>query len=65
MPKLNAKRVEALLRAGIPGEHADGGGLYMKVTGPGAGNWYHRAVTHGKRRKLGLGAGSDVKLAKI
>jgi Arm domain-containing DNA-binding protein len=34
---------------------ADGGGLYLKVTGGGACSWIFRYTRHGQAREMGLG----------
>ncbi|MGG5818727.1 tyrosine-type recombinase/integrase [Falsiroseomonas sp. HW251] len=39
-----------------PGRYADGGGLYLHVTGPGQAKWSLRYMLHGKAREMGLGA---------
>src|SRR5438270_8752240 len=55
MPKrargLTVKSVEALGE----GYHADGGGLYLQVTGNGGRSWIFRYQHYGKRRDMGLG----------
>ena len=40
--------------ASKPGFHADGGGLYLKVTDGGA-SWVFRFMVNGRRRYMGLG----------
>src|SRR5262249_42671196 len=42
---------------------ADGGGLYLQVTGDGAKSWIYRFSLHGKAREMGLGSLSAVSLA--
>jgi hypothetical protein len=55
MPKrakgLTVKSVETLGK----GYHADGGGLYLQVTGNGGRSWVFRYQRGGKRRDMGLG----------
>ena len=50
---LNSLKVKSLKKAGMYG---DGGGLYLRVTEPGAKGWILRVAVAGKRRDLGLGA---------
>jgi integrase len=60
--KLEATTVRALVAAGKPGAHADGGNLYLRVTAPakagepGSGKWTLRYMLAGKAREMGLGA---------
>ena len=46
-----------------PGTHSDGRGLYLRVNDNGAGRWFVRVVTDGKRSDVGLGSASLVSLA--
>lgn len=46
-----------------PGLHADGGGLYLKVTPKGTRSWVLRYQIHGRRRSMGLGSIRDIGLA--
>ena len=70
--KLAPTKVTALLRAGNKGMHADGGNLYLQVTGAGCGSWIFRYSERGSGRNggkqkthwLGLGAVHTVTLAK-
>ena len=39
----------------LPGMHADGGGLYLRVTVDGTKNWVYRYMLHGHPRWMGLG----------
>jgi integrase len=57
--KLEAVTVKALVAAGKPGAHADGGNLYLRVAGEGAGKWTLRYMLAGKAREMGLGAFDD------
>jgi integrase len=50
--KLTALKVE---RAKQPGMHADGGGLYLRITADGTKNWVYRYMLHGRPRWMGLG----------
>jgi integrase len=61
---LSAKRVANLLRAGEPGRHLDGGGLYLEITGPGAGNWQRRYEIDRRERWHGLGPAALFSLAQ-
>ncbi|MGY2806374.1 tyrosine-type recombinase/integrase [Bradyrhizobium sp. USDA 4506] len=45
-----------------PGKYADGGGLYLIVTGPAAKSWSYRYWKDGKERWHGLGSFKDVSL---
>lgn len=47
-----------------PGEHHDGGGLYLVVSPSGARSWTYRFHFDGKRRFMGLGSFEDVTLAQ-
>lgn len=53
--RLKAVQVAALVAAGKPGAHADGGNLYLRVAGEGAGKWTLRFMLGGKSREMGLG----------
>lgn len=50
-----ARGVAALLKEGKPGQHAAGGGLYLKVSAPGMGSWFFRYKIDGRTRRMGLG----------
>lgn len=63
-----ARKIEKLtaLKVGrklAPGMYADGGGLYLQVTGDGAKSWIYRFSLHGKAREMGLGSLSATSLA--
>ncbi|BDG74070.1 tyrosine-type recombinase/integrase [Roseomonas fluvialis] len=53
--RLQAVAVKALVAAGQPGAHADGGNLYLRVAGRNAGKWTLRYAIGGKSREMGLG----------
>jgi integrase len=53
--RLTVAKARALVAAGQGGRHADGGGLYLHVTGPGRGQWAFRFMRQGKAREMGLG----------
>lgn len=57
---LTARQVATLKE---PGRHADGGGLYLRITPAGARSWVFMATRNGKRAEIGLGAASAVSLA--
>lgn len=46
------------------GRHADGGGLYLNVTGAGGRSWVYRYTLGIKRREMGLGGYPDLGLAE-
>ncbi|MFC7538807.1 tyrosine-type recombinase/integrase [Siccirubricoccus deserti] len=48
--------MKALWTKGQPWRHADGGGLYLVVTGPKRAWWMLRYALAGKQREMGLGA---------
>jgi len=58
--KLTALKVDKEKR---PGMHADGGGLYLRVTRDGTKNWVFRFMLNGKARWMGLGPVHTVTLA--
>ncbi|MCM8731429.1 tyrosine-type recombinase/integrase [Hephaestia sp. GCM10023244] len=58
--RLTVRQV-ASLRAS--GRHADGGGLYLRITPKGARSWVFMTTGRGKRTEIGLGAAVDVSLA--
>jgi integrase len=45
-----------------PGQHPDGGGLYLQVTGTGGRSWLYRYAMNGKEHRIGLGGASAVPL---
>jgi integrase len=59
--RLTALRVQREWR---PGMHADGKGLYLRVTSAGARSWIFRYMLHGRRHDLGLGSLNAVTLAQ-
>lgn len=58
--RLTARQVVTLKKIG---RHADGGGLYLRITNAGARSWVFIATTNGKRSEIGLGAAATVSLA--
>ncbi len=57
---MTARKVASLKN---PGRHADGGGLYLRISPGGARSWVFMAATGGRRTEIGLGAESSVPLA--
>lgn len=58
--RLSARKVDSLKE---PGRHADGGGLYLRITDAGSRSWLFMAAVNGKRAEIGIGAASAVTLA--
>lgn len=58
--KLTAKAV----KAATGGMHGDGGGLWLRKSEAGNGQWIYRFRLHGKARQMGLGSLSKVSLAR-
>ncbi len=46
-----------------PGWHADGGGLYLRITPAGGRKWVFVFHSHGSRKEMGLGGAGTVGLA--
>lgn len=69
--KLAAIKVTAVLKAGDKRSYADGGNLYLQVTGSGTGSWLFRYAEKGSGVKgskprthwLGLGSANTVSLS--
>ena len=59
--KLTAIRVGALKAKGL---HADGSGLYLKVTAGGTKSWIYRFTRGGRTRDMGLGPLASISLAR-
>ena len=55
--RLTALKVSRAIK---PGMYADGGGLYLQVTGTGAKSWIYRYMLRGREREMGLGSLSAV-----
>jgi integrase len=51
--RLSARTVETLTK---PGRHADGGGLYLSISGDGRRRWVFLYVSRGRQREAGLGS---------
>jgi integrase len=47
-----------------PGMHADGRGLYLRISPYGARSWIFRYMLHGRRHDFGLGSADAVTLAQ-
>jgi integrase len=60
--RLTAKDVESLVRDKTVGMHADGGGLFLKISRNGGASWLLRYSIGGKVRETGLGGVRLVKL---
>ena len=58
--RLSTRAVASLKQ---PGRHADGGGLYLRVTPHGSKSWVFMKTVSGKRQEIGLGPVSSVGLA--
>jgi integrase len=58
--KLTARQVSTIQK---PGRHADGGGLYLRVTPHGSRSWVFITTSAGKRQEIGLGAADSVSLS--
>jgi integrase len=54
----------AVSRAKSHGMYADGGGLYLQVTGAGARSWIYRYTLNGRSREMGLGSVTAVTLSE-
>lgn len=65
MPRVvNRLHATALKGLVAPGLHADGGGLYLQVTGGGGRSWIYRFWVSGRERQMGLGSLHTVSLAE-
>jgi integrase len=53
----------AVSKARKPGLYADGGGLYLQISGAHGRSWVFRYMLRGKARTMGLGPAEDVTLA--
>jgi hypothetical protein len=60
--KLTARAAGALAKAGTPGKHSDGGGLYLRIDSARQ-NWIYLYTWRGKPRVMGLGGYPLVPLA--
>ena len=63
LQKLSAVEVRAALKNGAAVKLSDGGGLTLRISGPGVGKWLVRYMQAGRARELGLGSASSVSLA--
>ena len=59
--RLTVKEVESFRE---PGVYADGGGLYLRVSGAHGRSWLAAFHLAGRRREIGLGGFPDVGLAE-
>jgi len=46
---LNKLTVRGVAALKVPGRHADGGGLYLRITTGGARSWVFMTTSNGKR----------------
>lgn len=60
---LNRLTVREASALKVPGRHADGGGLYLRITTNGARAWVFMGTQKGKRLEIGLGAASSTPMA--
>lgn len=60
---LNKLTVRGVAALKVPGRHADGGGLYLRITTGGARSWVFMTTSNGKRAEIGIGPASSVSLA--
>lgn len=58
--RLSVRQVTSLKHEG---RHADGGGLYLRVTKRGGRSWVFMTVSDGKRNEVGLGSAASISLA--
>jgi len=58
--RLTAREVATLKTTG---RHADGGGLYLRITASGSRSWVFMTTKDGKRNEIGLGSARAVSLA--
>jgi integrase len=59
--RLTARQVEKLK---APGYYADGGGLWLQVSGKNAKSWIFRFSLRGRAREMGLGSAHKLSLAE-
>ncbi|OHY81466.1 site-specific integrase [Marinobacter sp. AC-23] len=64
MGSFTAKKVQSLIKEGVPGRYSDGEGLYLMVPKVGAPYWMLRYTHAGKRRELTLGKCVQISLAE-
>lgn len=60
---LNKLTVRGVAALKVPGRHADGGGLYLRITTAGARSWVFMTASNGKRAEIGIGSAVSVSLA--
>jgi integrase len=58
--KLTVKSIKSL----PPGTHGDGGGLWLRKSESGNGQWIYRFRLHDRQRQMGLGSLAKVSLAR-
>src|SRR5215468_8260691 len=64
MPRVSQVLKPGELQSLSEGEHCDGGGLYLRVTGMGGRSWIVKYQWAKKQEKMGIGSLADVSLAK-
>jgi integrase len=62
--KLSAKQVEKLIKAGEPGKHRDGQGLFLHIREDGSAQWYYRFDLNRRETAISLGPTPPVTLAQ-
>jgi integrase len=62
--KINRLTARAVATVTEYGRHADGGGLYLKISPNGGRRWVFLFRWHGKPTEIGLGSARDVPLAR-
>jgi integrase len=62
--KINQLTTRAVAAITRDGRHADGGGLYLKISPNGGRRWVFLYRWHGKPTEIGLGSARDVPLAR-
>jgi len=66
MPRVVYKKLTAITVRKLqkPGLHADGNGLYLRITKTGSKSWVMRYQDHGKPKTIGLGSAVKIPLAE-
>jgi integrase len=60
--KLKATEVKGYVKAGVPGYHGDGAGLWLQISKTGGASWSFRYMLNGRAREMGLGPERTIKL---
>ena len=61
--RLSDTTLKALKKAGTPGLHHDGAGLFFRVASKSACSWLYRYMLDGRAREMGLGAYPEISLS--